>query len=180
VITSILLSWILSQVPCTPSDSTVVCQCKQGIASACDVLADTDSELYKQIARAWAMSKAAQESGKANALVDVGCGQPPDDGGKEKKECTGQEHHVISKKVWAALEATANLKGKFTYRDPRYVTRAVDEKAHCGWWGWHKQLDEEIAKWISDRPALTTEQFLTYLRQVYARPELLARFPNGF
>jgi hypothetical protein len=178
MIARLLLSWVLSQVPCAPSGSTVVCQCKQGVASACEVLAETDSELSKQLVRAWAMSKAAKESGKGNVLVDVGCGQPPDD--NDEKECTGQEHHIISKTVWRALEANRNLKGKFAHRDPRYVTRAVDKKAHCGWWGWHKQLDEEIAKWINDRPALTVEQFLAYLRQVYARPELLARFPNGF
>ncbi len=72
------------------------------------------------------------------------------------------------------------LKHLYRYRDPRFVAKAKDLKAHCGWQDWHRNLDREIAKWIKERQKLTPEQFEAYLREVYRRPDLRARFPNGF
>jgi hypothetical protein len=107
-----------------------------------------------------------------------GSGQDPN----EKQECTGQWHHIISKTVWygTQLESHDVLRGKYSYRDSRFVTQAKDLKAHCGWEGWHRKVDREIAAWLKTFRQATPEQFEAFLREVYARPELLARFPNGF
>lgn len=161
-----------------------MCHCKQGSVSACTALAETHPELAQNLMRAAAMAKAAQEAGKtvekAAGAVDTGCPKNPND--DDDQECTGQEHHVISKTVWRALELHLTLKGKYLSRDPRFVTRAKDLQAHCGWSGWHRQVDKEIAEWVTQRlnKKITPEQFETYLREVYARPELRARFPSGF
>ena len=113
--------------------------------------------------------------------MDTGCGagQSPNDDDDQAK-CTGQFHHIISKRVWRALQENDALHGLYRYRDPRFVAQAKDLKAHCGWWGWHQKLDDEIARWVRDQQNLTPQQFEAYVRKVYARPELRLRFPNGF
>jgi len=184
------LSLLLSQVPpvllpCVPSDSTTVCFCKQGMASACETLANSEPETLKGILRLAAMAKAAQEKEqakeKAADAVDTGCGGGSKDPHEDDKEkCTGQLHHIISMKVWKELERHLVLKGRYSYRDDRFTTRAKDLKSHCGYQNWHRQVDEEIARWLRDNGKATAEQFEAYLRQVYARPELQARFLNGF
>jgi hypothetical protein len=185
------LGFLLSQVspivlPCAPGDSTVVCKCKQRSLTACTELANVKPETLKGILRLATMAQAAQEAGKANetgkakgqTIDSTGCGSGQDP--NEKQECTGQWHHIISKAVWYALERHDVLRGKYTYRDPRFVTQAKDLKAHCGWEGWHRNLDKEIAAWLDKYRDATVERFEAYLREVYARPELHARFPNGF
>jgi hypothetical protein len=165
---------LLSQVPCAPSESTVVCQCKQGIASACSILADIDARAAARIA---AMAKAAEEAAKAKASKGVqvagpDCSEPPN--------CNGQEHHIISMEIFRALEQHLILKGKYKHRDPRLVAKAVNKEAHCGYEGWHRAFDKEIADWILSNQASTEKMFEQYLRNRYAKPDLKARFPNGF
>lgn len=67
-----LLLVLLAQSPCGPEESTVVCFCKQGSASACE-----------------------------------------------------------------ALDEHSKLRGLYRPRDPRFVSRAVDEQSHCGYQQWH-------------------------------------------
>jgi len=185
------LSLLLSQVPpvvlpCVPGDSTVVCKCKQGTPAACAELAKVNPELLKGILRLAVMAQAAQEAGKAKEagkaeaqIIDsTGCGSGQDP--NEKQECTGQWHHIISKAVWYALEHHQMLRGKYTYRDPRFVAQGKDLKAHCVYPDWHRALDKEVAAWLDEFRDATAEQFEAYLRELYARPELRARFPNGF
>jgi hypothetical protein len=93
---------------------------------------------------------------------------------------TGQVHHGIPKRVFGALENHYNLRGIYEYRDPRFETQAVDLPAHNGWWGWHQELDDEVANHILRHPELTQETFESYLHRRYAEPDLRARFPNGF
>jgi hypothetical protein len=62
-----------------------------------------------------------------------------DDGGP-----TGQEHHLIFRRVAAALAAHPTLKGLYQPRDPRFVARAKDRESHCGYQGWHRDIDAEI------------------------------------
>jgi hypothetical protein len=179
LVAGLLVSLWIAQIPCSPTDSTLSCKCKQDIVGACDVLAESDPTLAKDILRLLAMAKAAKEANKGKtqtATVQSGCPDPGDD----EKKCTGQEHHVISKRSFQALQEHPTLGGLHQLRDPRFVTRAADLKAHCGWWGWHQQLDEEVASWVTSKKDLTPKQFEAYLREVYARPELRARFPNGF
>jgi hypothetical protein len=187
------LGLLLSQVPpmllpCVPGDSTVVCKCKQGTPAVCAELAKVDPEALKGILRLAAMAQAAQESGKANSkeksadVVDAGgCGSgqdPNDDDAKQK--CTGQLHHIVGMTVWKTLEVHRLLRGHYTYRDPRFVARAKDLQAHGGWQEWHRAIDSEIKAWIQKFTQATPEEFEAFLREVYNRPELRARFPNGF
>jgi hypothetical protein len=174
-------------VPCNPEvDNTVVCKCKGGSPAACDALAKTYPETLKGILRLAAMAQAAQEAGKAKAeekaktqVIDsTGCGSGQDP--NEKQECTGQWHHIISKAVWYALENHAVLKGKYTYRDSRFVTRAKDLKDHCGYQDWHRALDAKIRAWLAEHGQASVGEFEAFLREMYARPDLRARFPNGF
>ncbi len=92
---------------------------------------------------------------------------------------TGQNHHAVSKRVYNALEKTLNLPGVFRYRDPRLMTRAIDSDSHRGYQTWHRNLDNEIAAHIRGNLDITREQFEQYLRDRYAQPDLLSRFPNG-
>jgi hypothetical protein len=92
----------------------------------------------------------------------------------------GQVHHAISRRVHRALEEHRILRGRYQPRDPRFVLRAGDDDAHRGYQSWHRELDEEISKWIYDNRKATPENFEAYLRSLYERPELKQRFPNGF
>lgn len=182
MLTGLLLSLLLSQVPCAPSDNTVICGCKQGNESACATLQDVYPELAKKLLPLVGAAKVAKDAKlgaqkSAAGAVDSGCDEPPDGG---DPQCTGQLHHIISKTIFKALDRHATLRGHYRLRDPRFVTRAVDLKAHCGWEEWHRKLDHEIAEWVKDNKSATPEEFEAYLRGVYARPELRARFPNGF
>lgn len=47
-------------------------------------------------------------------------------------------------------------------------------------WGWHQQLDDEIAGWITSHPQVTERRLMNYLRSRYSQPDLLARIPEGF
>jgi len=178
---SLMMALPVVQIPCAPNDLSIVCQCKQGSPSACTALEVAKPDLARNILRLLTMAKAAQDAkqeAKKSTIqaVDSGCGEPPDDG---DGKCTGQEHHVISKLIFEAIEQSA-LKGHYRHRDPRFVARAVDEKAHCGYEGWHRNLDREIAEWIQAHKNVKPEQFEVYLREVYRRSKLLARFPDGF
>jgi hypothetical protein len=92
---------------------------------------------------------------------------------------TGQLHHAISKKPFRALEKHPILKGIYSYRDPSWVTRAKDLAAHNGYDTPHRKLDAEVANWINDHQEATQADFEAYLRELYQRSDLRARFPNG-
>ena len=92
---------------------------------------------------------------------------------------TGQNHHAISKRVCTALDKSLGLAGFYKYRDPRFATRAIDRDAHNGYQTWHRNLDNEIATYVRENSQMTPEEFERYLRNRYAQPDLLARFPNG-
>ena len=95
------------------------------------------------------------------------------------QKLTGQLHHAISKKIYTALEKHPTLKGLYRYRDPRFATRAKDLASHCGYQTCHRNLDDEVVRWIYRYRKTTSEQFETYLRNRYSDPDLLGRFPNG-
>ncbi|MCC5830617.1 MAG: hypothetical protein JJU36_14315, partial [Phycisphaeraceae bacterium] len=93
---------------------------------------------------------------------------------------TGQTHHPISTKVGRAIDNHPSLKGAFDRRDPRFVTRASDGASHRGYQRWHRDLDNEVVNWIERNPDATPDDFLSYLRELYKRPDLVDRFPGGF
>lgn len=93
---------------------------------------------------------------------------------------TGQEHHVISRRIAGALDDHPALAGQYTPRDPRFVTRAADAAAHRGYQTWHRQLDAEVVDWLARNPNATTTSFERFLQGRYGQADLLERFPNGF
>ncbi|MCP3140183.1 SitA5 family polymorphic toxin [Pyxidicoccus xibeiensis] len=93
---------------------------------------------------------------------------------------SGQLHHVISKRIAKRLEEHGTLRGHYTERDPRFVTRAANKAAHNGYQKWHRDVDEEVVDWLGTHGNATPKQFEAFLRELYSRPAMRARFPNGF
>ena len=98
----------------------------------------------------------------------------------EPPSCQGQNHHIISWPIAKALEGHKNLRGRYKPRDERYVAKAKDKESHCGYQKWHREVDLEVIRWLRDFPAATPKQFMAKLREIYARQDMLKRFPNGF
>jgi hypothetical protein len=169
---------LLAQIPCAPNDLSVVCNCKQGVVSACDTLRLSEPRRVAEIEAA-VQAAAAVEAAKeaAEALRVEGETSPAS---PEPPECKGQKHHVISRPIAKALEKHETLSGHYKPRDPRFVTRAVDEQAHCGYQEWHRKVDKEVIDWLERFREATPKQFEAYLREIYRRPDMLKRFPHGF
>jgi len=160
-----LLLLVLSVSPCAPQETTAVCHCKQGSASACEALRQVDPKLAAKLEK-----EAAQRAQQAKQAQQQAAKTVP----------TGQQHHVISKRIGEELNQHRTLKGIYQPRDPRFVTQAADKAAHNGYQHWHRQVDEEVVNWLRTNRTATPQQFESYLRSIYSRPELLMRFPNGF
>lgn len=94
-------------------------------------------------------------------------------------EATGQLHHMISRPVHRALEQHPVLRGQYSARDNRFVTRARDLDAHKGYQTWHRELDAEIPAWLQRNPSATTSEWESYMINRYAKPDLNWRFPLG-
>jgi hypothetical protein len=60
------------------------------------------------------------------------------------------------------------------------VTKAKDEDAHCGYQEWHRNVDRKVTEWLRRETDASPEEFIAFLRELYGRPEMRARFPNGF
>lgn len=101
-------------------------------------------------------------------------------GGPPTTGPTGQLHHPISKRIAKKLDEHATLRGHYTERDPRFITRAADKESHNGYQAWHRKVDEEVISWLGTYRNATPAEFEAYLRQIYSRPEMRARFPDGF
>ncbi len=169
---------LLAQIPCAANDLTVVCNCKQGAVGACDTLRLSEPQVVAEIeeaVQAAAAVEAAQkavEASRAEGETSPASPEPPD--------CKGQTHHVISRPIAKALEAHETLSGHYKPRDPRFVTRAVDEQAHCGYQDWHRKVDAEVIDWLERYRKATPKEFEAFLREIYRRPDMLRRFPHGF
>jgi hypothetical protein len=103
------------------------------------------------------------------------------DAARAARAATGQLHHAISTKVHRALENHPNLRGAYQLRDPRLVTRAADKQAHYSYQRWHRELDEEVVRWLQSpkNKEATVEDFEKFLRSLYDQPEMRKRFPEG-
>ncbi|MFY0565887.1 Wall-associated protein precursor [Archangium lansingense] len=113
----------------------------------------------------------AEEGARADAASEVS-DEPPN--------CTGQNHHIISRTIAKELERHATLRGLYKPRDERFVARAKDKESHCGYQQWHRDVDDEVVKWLQRERKATPRQFEEMLREIYNRPEMRARFPNGY
>jgi hypothetical protein len=162
---ALLLSLLLTTPPippgCAAQETSSVCLCKQGNASACEALRQTDPKLAAELEKAAARKRAeAAQQGQTAAA-------------------TGQNHHLISKRIADALNRHPTLRGHYTARDPRFVTRAADKASHNGYQQWHRKVDEEIIEWLDKNKEATPKQFERLLKDIYSRPEMRARFPDG-
>jgi TRAP-type C4-dicarboxylate transport system permease small subunit len=101
-------------------------------------------------------------------------------GGPAASSASGQLHHVISKRIAEKLKVHATLRGHYTARDPRFVTRAADKAAHNGYQKWHRDVDREVVDWLDSNIKAIPREFEAFLRSIYNRPEMRLRFPDGF
>jgi len=118
---------------------------------------------------AQALTQAARHADEAAEAIKAG--------EKAAQELTGQWHHVLSNKIMQALEAHPTLHGLFDRND--LVVQALDEASHRGYQAWHRAYDREVVKWLAENTQATREEFLKFLREIYARPEMRQRFPNA-
>nr|WP_257461328.1 Wall-associated protein precursor [Archangium lipolyticum] len=173
-----ILLVLLAQVPCEGFETTVMCSCRQGIGSGCEALRQINPELAKKLESAAQAAAALEAAQKAAKEVKVEGESSP--ASPEPPECKGQLHHAISRPIAEALERHETLSGHYKPRDPRFVTRAVDEKSHCGYQDWHRKVDAEVISWLERFREATPQQFEAFLREIYRRPDMLKRFPHGF
>jgi hypothetical protein len=106
-----------------------------------------------------------------DATEDAESGEPPN--------CAGQNHHAISRPIARALENHLTLRGLYKPRDERFKLRAKDEESHCGYQQWHRDVDDEVIRWLKKEATATPKQFEKFLRGIYNRPEMRKRFPDG-
>ena len=182
---SILLLLVAAQgVPAVPGEGTLVSFCKQGRMSACLELAkdnpgkaaEIQAELAKAALRQEALRVAEEEAQKKeDAEADESS-----EASAEPPNCNGQNHHIISKRIAEALKEHETLGGLYEPRDKRFVAKAKDKEAHCGYQDWHRKVDAEVIAWLSRYEKAAPEQFMKMLREIYSRPDMLKRFPNGF
>ncbi len=179
----LVLVLVTSQlIPCGPREFSDHCKCKQGMATACEALRQTDKKLADALEEAatQALRKApdasqvqgTEESDSQQVQGAADAPEPPD--------CKGQQHHIISKRIARALNGHPTLKGLYKVRDERFVAQAKDEESHCGYQEWHRAVDREVVEWLRETGNATPKQFEAFLRQIYSRPEMRVRFPNGF
>ncbi|XXF78195.1 Wall-associated protein precursor [Myxococcaceae bacterium GXIMD 01537] len=177
---SLLLALLVAQAPCAPSETTVVCLCKQGRASACEVLRVTQPRLAEAIENALRAARLEEQLRQQEAAKAVRAEGEASSSAPEPPDCQGQKHHIISRPIARALEDHETLSGLYKPRDPRFVAHAKDEQAHCGYQQWHRDVDREVIAWLERMKNATPEQFERFLREVYSRPALRERFPHGF
>ena len=182
------LLWVmLTQIACTPGETSLVCSCKAGMVSACVTLAADDTrkaaqvldQVQETLEQASLMAGEGDES-KTQQLQATAESLSQSLSSSEPPQCKGQEHHLISRPIARKLEEHSSLKGLYKPRDPRFVARARDEQAHCGYQQWHRAVDEEVIRWLDRHSKATPKDFMDKLRDIYSRPELKVRFPNGF
>ncbi len=176
----LLLLLVTTQVPCSPREFSDTCKCKQGMASACEALRITDPKLAAVLEAAAAQAVVIQQTSHQQATEASEQQAQESSNAPEPPDCKGQEHHIISRPIAKALEEHPVLRGHYTARDSRFVARAKDEKAHCGYQDWHRKVDQEVIQWLQERDKATPKQFEEFLRSIYKRPEMRKRFPSGF
>ncbi|WP_434383268.1 Wall-associated protein precursor [Melittangium boletus] len=184
---SALLLLLLTQVACTPGETTLVCSCKAGMVSACVTLAGEDTrkaaQVLDQVEAALEQTsrmEGKEDAHKARQLQAVAESLSEALGSSATSQCKGQKHHLISRPISKSLEEHSTLKGLYKPRDPRFVLHARDEQAHCGYQQWHRDVDKEVIDWLDEHAKATPTEFMEKLRRIYNRPEMQARFPDGF
>ena len=107
-------------------------------------------------------------------------GVPLQAGPSQRLRCPTCNRDVISRPIAKELAAHKTLRGLYKPRDPRFVAKAKDEDAHCGYQQWHRDVDRKVVEWLRRETDATPEEFMAFLRELYGRSEMRARFPHGF
>jgi hypothetical protein len=179
----LLVLLVAAQIPAVPGEGTLVSFCKQGRLAACQELAklypQQAAKLQAELAKA-ALSQEAFRVAEEEAREEEDSKDAEAESSGEPPNCNGQNHHIISKRIAEALKEHETLGGLYEPRDKRFVAKAKDKEAHCGYQVWHRKVDAEVIQWLADNRKATAEQFMKMLREIYSRPDMLKRFPNGF
>lgn len=171
----------LAAVTCLPGESSVNCCVKKfpispvescGVSAAEAFTLLQAAEMAGEIVETEFPEEDAETLGSAEAQTSSAAPEPPD--------CRGQEHHVISRPIARELERHDKLRGLYKPRDERFVAKAKDQQAHCGYQRWHRDVDIEVINWLQRHRNATREEFEAFLRQLYNRSGLKERFPHGF
>jgi len=101
-------------------------------------------------------------------------------GERAAKEATGEVHHLISKKIERALATHPTLAGKLTRVDARLQYIAADAAAHRGYQAWHRAVDDEVVRWLTDPANIkaSRQDFAEFLEELYKRPDIQQRIPG--
>jgi hypothetical protein len=167
---------LASTLPTLPGagQAAVVAEAQLGIRFTAQALAQVEAVTVTAEGLTIALSP------NAVAMQEQPPGRQQSGSAQAAAETTGQQHHVISKKIAIRLSKHETLKGLYKERDPRFVTRAKTREDHNGYQKWHRDLDDKVIEWIDKNKYATPEEFEGFLREVYAQPDMLERFPNGF
>ncbi len=182
----LLLLLVTVQVPAVPRrDHAGVLLRKQLRASACEELRRVNPKLADAI-EAEALKAAEQLAAQRTAEEESS--------GTEDAKATEAERRSLTRGFGlpgpespchlqphrqAALARHETLAGLYEPRDERFKTRAKDKASHCGYQAWHREVDKEVIEWLRKEARATPAQFEKYLRDIYNRPEMRKRFPNG-
>ena len=79
---------------------------------------------------------------------------------------TGQLHHPISNKIAKELQNTTKLNG--ITRDSVGVIRASTLQDHIGYQKWHRQVDDDIIRWIQSNLDADENAFIVFLNKTYS------------
>jgi hypothetical protein len=168
----------LAQVTCWNTVSCCIQRWPLSAAENCGASAAEIAEVLNGARVLYEMTRPEgeqlEEEVEAQERSDVteDSGEPP--------QCTGQNHHIISRPIAKELEEHETLRGLYKPRDRRFVARAKDRESHCGYQQWHRDVDAEVIEWLRRSPKATRKEFEGFLREIYSRPEMLKRFPNGY
>ena len=165
----------LAQITCWDTESCCIQRDPLTAAERCAASAAKIAEVASTARSLHEMTQA-----EAARLEEEAHQQEDAEASDEPPNCKGQNHHVISRPIAKALKDHETLGGLYTPRDERFVAKAKDKESHCGYQDWHRKVDQEVIKWLEDNIMATPEQFMKMLREIYNRPDMLKRFPNGF
>lgn len=172
----------LAQISCWNTESCCILKDPLTAANRCMVSPARVAEVVNGVKTVYGPTNASAATLKdeAQAKEDAEFAEAEGEAAPEPPDCQGQKHHVISRPIAKALERHRTLRGLYEPRDERYVAKAKDKESHCGYQAWHRDVDQEVVKWLRDRPMATPKQFMAKLREIYNRKDMLKRFPNGF
>ncbi|HEX5746025.1 MAG TPA: Wall-associated protein precursor [Archangium sp.] len=172
---------LLAQVTCLNTTDCCIRRWPQSAAERCGA---TPSQIAEALRGARVLQEATAEvTLKEEASEHEGAEADEASEGAESGEppkCTGQEHHVISRPIARALEKHLTLRGLYEPRDARFKLRAKDQESHCGYQQWHRDVDQEVIRWLARHEKANPRQFWKFLREIYSRPEMRRRFPDEF